>query len=58
VGVKQRNAAYIATRIHEWLSDGTLAAAAWSGFMRLPKFGTYRVVEEVCGEKPALSLVG
>ena len=58
VGVKQRNAAYIATRIHEWLSDGTLAAAAWSGFMRLPKFGTYRVVEEVCGEKLKLSLVG
>jgi hypothetical protein len=58
VGVKQRNAAYIGTRIDEWLGDGTLAAAAWSGFMRLPKFGTYRVAEEVCGEKLALSLVG
>jgi hypothetical protein len=58
VGVKQRNPAYIATRIHEWLSDGTLAAAAWSGFMRLPKFGTYRVAEEVYGEKLELSLVG
>jgi hypothetical protein len=58
VGVKQRNPAHIATRIHEWLADGTLAAAAWSGFMRLPKFGTYRVVEEASGEKLELSLVG
>jgi hypothetical protein len=58
VGVKQRNAAHIGTRIDEWLGDGTLAAAAWSGFMRLPKFGTYRVAEEVYGEKLSLSLVG
>jgi hypothetical protein len=57
VGVKQRNPKFIATRIHEWLGDGTLAAAAWSGFMRLPTFGTYRILEEVCGEKPALSVV-
>ncbi|MGQ9496018.1 MAG: hypothetical protein ACUVRY_07175 [Thermoanaerobaculaceae bacterium] len=31
----------------EWLQDGTLAGAAWSGFMRLPKFGTSRVLEVV-----------
>ena len=27
--------------------DGTLAGAAWSGFMRLPKFGLYRILEAV-----------
>lgn len=29
--------------LQEWLEDGTLAAAAWSGFMRLPTRGTYRI---------------
>ncbi len=47
VGLKQRNPRHVGDRIHELLSDGTLAAAAWSGFLRLPKFGTYRVLEEV-----------
>jgi UDP-N-acetylglucosamine:LPS N-acetylglucosamine transferase len=49
VGLKLRNPRHLATQIHEWLSDGTLAAAAWSGFLRLPKFGTYNILEEVCG---------
>jgi hypothetical protein len=35
----------------EWLppllADGTLAAAAWSGYLRLPKFGTQRILEVV-----------
>ena len=31
----------------DWLSDGTLASAAWAGYLRLPKFGTYRIVEAV-----------
>jgi hypothetical protein len=29
----------------EWLADGTLAAAAWAGYMRLPKFGTYKILD-------------
>jgi len=33
--------------ITEWLNDGTLAAAAWTGFVRLPKLGLYRILEEV-----------
>lgn len=33
--------------LNEWLQDGTLAGAAWSGFMRLPKFGTSRILEVV-----------
>jgi hypothetical protein len=31
--------------LEEWLEDGTLAAAAWSGFMRLPTRGVYRIRE-------------
>jgi hypothetical protein len=33
----------------EWLEDGTLAAAAWSGFMRLPTDGTYKIADAVSG---------
>lgn len=35
------------TWLGEWLEDGTLAAAAWSGFMHLPKFGVYKIAEVV-----------
>src|SRR5262249_15388325 len=45
--LKQRDPRYCAERFAEWLSDGTLAAAAWSAFMSLPKFGTSRILEEM-----------
>jgi hypothetical protein len=41
--LKQRDARYAAQWLREWLEDGLLAAAAWSGFTRLPKFGLYRI---------------
>lgn len=44
-GFRQRDAAFAWEWIAERLEDGTLAAAAWSGFQRLPKFGAYRVLE-------------
>lgn len=44
-GLKQRDARFIGERLHEWLADGTLAAAAWSGFVRLPKFGLYEICD-------------
>ena len=44
-GLKQRHPAYAGYWIREWLADGTLAAAAWSGFLRLPKLGLYRILE-------------
>lgn len=47
VGLKQRHARYASGWLNEWLSDGTLAAAAWTGFMRLPKAGTYQIVEHI-----------
>lgn len=46
-GLKQRDARYAWGWLEEWLQDGTLAGAAWSGFMRMPKFGTYRIAELV-----------
>lgn len=47
VGLKQRDPRHVGDRLFELLADGTLAAAAWSGFLSLPKFGTYRVLEEL-----------
>lgn len=44
-GFKQWDPRHTAQWIDEWLLDGTLAAGAWSGFMRLPKTGTYRIAE-------------
>jgi hypothetical protein len=46
-GVKQRAPETMAERLLDWLEDGTLAGAAWSGYMRLPKFGTYRISDLV-----------
>ncbi|AKU91991.1 DUF6938 domain-containing protein [Vulgatibacter incomptus] len=44
-GLKAGDPRFAAEWLVEWLNDGTLAAAAWSGFMRLPKFGLYAILE-------------
>jgi hypothetical protein len=44
-GLKQREARFAAERISDWLADGVLAAAAWAGYVRLPKFGLHRILE-------------
>lgn len=46
-GLKQRNARFAAEWLSDWLADGLLAAAAWAGYMRLPKFGLQRILEAV-----------
>jgi hypothetical protein len=33
--------------LNEWLADGTLAATAWAGFKSLPKYGLYKILEEM-----------
>ena len=43
----QRDPRYAGYWIKEWLAEGTLAAAAWSGFTRLPKFGTYQILDRL-----------
>ena len=46
-GFKQRDATCAAEWIADLLTEGAFAAAAWSGFTRLPKFGLYRILEAV-----------
>ncbi len=48
-GIKQREARFAAEWISDWLAEGALAAAAWAGYMRLPKFGLYRILDAVGG---------
>jgi hypothetical protein len=52
-GVKQRDPRFMAERLLDWIEDGTLAGAAWSGYMRLPKFGTYRIASALRQARPA-----
>ena len=51
-GIGQRDPRFAGDWLGEWLVDGTLAAAAWSGFLRLPKLGLERIVEKI-SEAPA-----
>lgn len=54
-GLKQREAHWVAERILDWLDDGTLAGAAFAGYMRMPKFGTYSILDRVAaGGHPQL----
>jgi hypothetical protein len=48
-GLKQRDPIHAAYWLREWLNEGTLAGAAWYGFLRMPKFGLYQVLERVNG---------
>lgn len=45
--LKQRDPRYTGEWLKDWLNDGTLAAAAWAGFTRLPQFGLYQILEAV-----------
>ena len=49
-GLKQRDPLHAEYWLREWLNEGTLAAAAWYGFLRMPKFGLYQILERVGGE--------
>lgn len=48
-GMKQRDPRFAAEWISDLLADGQLAAAAWAGYVRLPKGGLYRIVDAVRG---------
>jgi hypothetical protein len=43
-GLKQRDPRFAHQWLRESLEDGVLAGAAWSGYMRLPKFGLQRIM--------------
>jgi hypothetical protein len=51
-GFKQRDARCAADWLSDLLAEGALAAAAWAGFTRLPKFGLYRILEAVGAQGP------
>lgn len=46
-GLKQRQARFAGEWLKDWLKDGTLAAAAWNGFTRLPTYGLYQIIEAI-----------
>lgn len=46
-GLVQRDPAAAWQWFSDWLEDGTLAGAAWSGYIRLPKHGLYRILDLV-----------
>jgi hypothetical protein len=46
-GLAQREISFAWQWLADWLDDGTLAGAAWSGYMRLPKHGLYRILDLV-----------
>jgi hypothetical protein len=50
---KQGPPGFAAEWLFDWLADGVLASAAWAGYMRLPKFGLYRILEAVAASRPA-----
>jgi hypothetical protein len=46
-GVKQRDPRFAADWLADMLAEGSLAAAAWAGYLRLPKLGLYRILDAV-----------
>jgi hypothetical protein len=56
-GLEQREPRFAAEWLSDWLADGLLAQAAWAGYMALPKFGLFRVLEAV-GAAPHARVVG
>jgi hypothetical protein len=46
-GLAQREISFAWQWLADWLDDGTLAGAAWSGFTRLPKHGLYQILDVV-----------
>lgn len=44
-GIKQENPDHADQWLFDWLDNGRLAEAAWSGFLKARKLGTYRIRE-------------
>lgn len=52
-GLEQRDPRHAGYWMREWLDEGTLAAAAWYGFLRLPKLGLYQILDRVAAASAA-----
>jgi hypothetical protein len=46
-GLEQRDPRFAAEWLADGLADGLFAAAAWAGYVRLPKFGLQRILEAI-----------
>jgi hypothetical protein len=44
-GIDQKDPRYAAEWIGDLLGDGRLAEAAWDGFLKARKYGTYKIEE-------------
>jgi len=44
-GLRQEDLDYVDQWLLEWLNSGRLAEAAWSGFLKARKLGTYKIIE-------------
>lgn len=44
-GIRQENPEYTDQWLFDWIADGRLAEAAWEGFLKARKQGTYRILE-------------
>jgi hypothetical protein len=44
-GIKQENPDHADQWLFDWLDNGRLAEAAWSGFLKARKLGTYKILE-------------
>lgn len=51
-GLKQREPGHAGEWLLDLVDEGALAAAAWAGYVRLPKFGLQRILEEVGAGPP------
>jgi hypothetical protein len=52
-GLKQRDPRFAGEWLKDWLKDGTLAAAAWNGFTRMPSHGLYQILDALGVEEGA-----
>lgn len=48
--LKQRRVDHLPGWLDEWLSDGNLAAAAWSAYTRIPRTGTEQILKLLHGD--------
>lgn len=57
VAVTQRELGHASEWLSELARDGTLAAAAWSGFIRMPKSGLFRIAERLARAPTVVRMV-
>ena len=57
-GLKQRAPKFAGEWLKDWLKDGTLAGAAYNGFLRMPTHGLYEILDALSAHEPLARLTG